>query len=217
MMRSVYLPMVLSLCFTSAVYAQIPNVSREALISIAEGELEGFAERAGYRLRRNHLPLTIPKSSWAMIPITVPSLGVAAVGAAVVAAVVSATFSAPALGVAGLSTLYGVADAVDGTLAGDPYYLYKVHFVHHYRSEFHYILEGDGGRAMVGSCLLFFAGDESGYTLDIEIDECSHDRIFPEEAVGIMRVGGWVDPIERSMSDQDEVVVSKSIRLDALP
>ena len=59
----------------------------------------------------------------------------------------------------------------------------------HYRAELHYALERDSVKEL-GSCLFFFVIDREAFTADYEIDNCTHQDIFPENVPGGMRVGG---------------------------
>ena len=244
---------LLFLCCTHspAVHAQeVPHLSVERLLSVANGELEGFAKKRGYRLLKNLSRLSIPGTTvvasavvgagavaGALALASIPGTAVAGAGvgatsttiATIVAGpvagagVVGATVAGIAVGVVGATVGVGTGIAVGAGVivastglllffAGDAHHMYKVPFVSHYRSRFNYVLvDRTSAERIRGSCLYFFRMDESGYTLDIEIDNCSHDDIFPQEEVGSMRVRNWVDPFERYFSDQDEVVVSINV------
>ena len=209
---------LLSLCCTHsfAVYAQeVPPLSVEKLLSVANRELKGFAERAGYCLLKDRSSLSVPGATVAgTVAVVVATAGVIALAIAGVLVTPGATGISAVFNSSNVVTAAGIVFvAVDGfspftAHLGD----HKVPFINHYRSQFDYVLaDRTSGERIRGSCLYFFRMDESGYTLDIEIDNCSHDDIFPQEAVGTMRVGGSVDFFERNFSDQDEVVVSTNV------
>ena len=201
---------LLSLCCTYplAAYAQeVPRLSEERLLSIANGELEGFAERGGYRLLQDRSSLSVPDTTVATEFLLATVSAVTFVNF-IFGVVVRATIPVVA-NVIGLIAIASDIKSHDKPIYEEPFY---VPFVSHYRSEFHYVLVEEASKERIeGSCLYFFRADESGYTLDIEIDNCSHDAIFPQEAVGTMRVGDSVDFFEQRFSDQDEVVVSTNV------
>lgn len=211
-MRLTHYPIVLFLFFTQSLCAQGPNVgsmSTESLLDIANGELEGFAKEGGYRLLKEHSALSLPESNW-IIPITLPSALIATASDGGAVAFITVTVAATFAGTSGATI---VARALAGIASEQQHYMHRVYLINHYRSELHYVLEGDNEETIEGTCLYFYARDESEYTLNIEIDECSHEDIFPQKSVGTMRVEGWIGPVERYILDQDDVVVSKSIRL----
>ena len=186
----------LSLCciHSLAVYAQDDQTlpwNDETLLSIANGELEEFAKRAGYRLLKDRSRLSTPYTSVIVAMSAGATLGFVLTGPV-----------EPFLGfvIGPFLALLAVDDASRALL-------------NHYRRLFHYNLVNETGmrRRIEGSCLYFFAWDDILQTLYIEIDNCSHDDIFPQKEAGFIRAGDWADPFERYISDQDEVVVLRTI------
>ena len=170
-----------------AVYAkEVSFVSVEELLSIANEELEEFADESGYYLLNGSSSLPRPISS------------------------IVDFFSARAFHRSAHSAFF----LVDFFVNGHRRY-YGVPFINYVRSRFNYYLVNKAsGKVIEGSCLYFFRMGESGYTLDIEIDNCSHDDIFSQDVPGTMRLGDSVDFFERHFSDEDEVVVSKSVPIE---
>ncbi len=67
----------------------------------------------------------------------------------------------------------------------------------HFRAEIHYTLASTTPQLtknrIEGTCLFFFTIDEEALTADYEIDECTHQDIFPQEVPGTMRIGDEAD------------------------
>ena len=65
-----------------------------------------------------------------------------------------------------------------------------VHFVDHFRTELHYeVVDSDSDETLEGSCIYFFSLDREESSLSYEIDNCTHDNVFPQNEEGVLRIG----------------------------
>ena len=123
----------------------------------------------------------------------------AAVGIAVDAAVAGpAAVAAVAAGAAGAAAVAAGAAAVATGAAGvdEGHFINHVHFVNHFRTELHYsllnpysLLDPYTNQTINGSCIFFFSVDDENGSVSYEIDNCTHDEIFPQNEKGRLRIG----------------------------
>ena len=61
----------------------------------------------------------------------------------------------------------------------------------HFRTELHYsLLDPHINQTINGSCIFFFSvDDEENASVSYEIDNCTHDEIFPQNEKGSLRIG----------------------------
>ena len=185
--------MIIVLITQTAVSAQ--ELSDERLLENANNALEGIAERNGYLLLREESRLSSPASNL-LIPI---NTGVAVVGGAAGAFI--ATLGVPVVGGAAVVAVVvaGSAVVVTGSVAGGATIIADVElkhefnyilFVKHFRTELHYSVQDlSTDETLEGSCIFFFSVDRENNSYAHEIDNCTHDAIFPQDEKGELRIG----------------------------
>ena len=194
----------------------------ERLLFVANEELEEFAKGTEYRLLKERSSLSVPRTTVALaVGANVgTNTGITAAVMVPIGAALGSVIAPPVGAPAGAAMAGIMSSIAGGIIAGIDSFIFgdgldgKVN--DHYRILFHYVLKKKVNGEITeieGSCLYFYTKDYGRYgdLADIEIDNCSHDNIFPEEEDGIMRVGDWADPIERHISGQHKVVISKSV------
>ena len=119
----------------------------------------------------------------------VAAAGVAAAGVAAggAAAAVGVGVGATAVGAATVGA--GVGAVIDGGV-DEGHFINYVHFVDHFRTELHYsLLDPHTNQTINGSCIFFFSVDNENGSVSYEIDNCTHDEIFPQNEKGSLRIG----------------------------
>ena len=229
-----YLVILASLLNWSMASAESSRL-KETLIEIAEEELNSIAQESGYSLIPDSVERSFPESNL-LIPISGTATLLYPVAGAVAGAVTGvwvSLFWVPPVGAnlyvaLGIAEMVGLVGAGIGAITGivpSIYTFFKVDdlgdfanyilYVGHYRTELHYSLTSSESKDEIieGSCHLFYINYND--ILFYEIDNCSHDSIFPQEKQGILRIGSGEDFTDEFFGQTNVVATGrKSILFD---
>ena len=225
MKHFVLLTLLLNCSIASAQSASL----RETLVTIAQEKLTAIAQKNGHTLIQDSVHLSFAESNL-LIPIG-PSgfiVGAALMSAAAVRFPNHAGKIISIIGVtrgfkssaiirvitATVDNIYhgaaiGGTAALGITLVND--YGNHIFYVDHYRTELHYSLISEFEDEIIeGSCHFFSYIDDSD-TLFYEIDNCSHDSIFPQEEEGILRIGSEADFTDEFFGQTNVVATGRTL------
>ncbi len=208
-------------------FQEVDVLIKGLLIDVANKKLKSLADESGY-----HLDEDVTYRSYALTNLLIPTnfttgtvLFTGGISAIIFRAKSGVAFSlGTAFGVGATLFIQSTVSNVEKSNIGDTIELllfkingrYLFDFIlsnDHYRTKLNYrVRHRDSEVILEGSCVYFLSIGED-YSLDYEIDDCSHDNIFPQKKEGSMRLGKEVNWHDK-LFGQEFVVANDSVNLN---